>query len=440
MADDRNEIEGKPPGRSAKDLLVIFGPALIIAIAGFVVTWQFVEPAPPRNITIATGGENGAYFKYGKAYREVLAEEGINLKVLSTSGSKENVALLASGEVDVGFVQSGVGEPKKHTDLESIGSLYYEPFWVFVRSGRRPTRMQDLGTGPFAMGGLGSGTRAVAELLLTETGRMPTEDRIIDVGGALAAEALRAGAVRAAFFVASPESPVVKGLLADPGFGLMSFDRADAFAARHRFLNKLVLPEGVVDMERNLPNEDTVLLAPVATLVMHDDLHPALVQLLSRAIKRTHEQGGLFERAEEFPSIKGVDYPMNSDARRYIEAGPPFLQRFLPFWIANIIDRLIILLLPFLTLLIPLIRILPPVYRWRMRSKIVRWYKDVHRLEQRVRAATRDGGRRDEAFRDELDHIEVEVSKIQVPVGYMDMLYNLRLHIGMIRDTLDRND
>jgi hypothetical protein len=209
---------------------------------------------------------------------------------------------------------------------------------------------------------------------------------------------------------------------------------ADALVLRHRFLSLIPVPRGVIDPARVQPPNDMALLAPTAGLVVRDDFHPALVELLLRAAERVHRPGGLFEAPGEFPAGKHLDFPLNDEARRYLKSGPGFLQRYLPFWIANFIDRTKVMIVPLLTLLIPVFRILPPAYKWRMRSKIIRWYKDLVRLEQRLSANA--PGEDSSPLTAELDRIAAEVRKMEIPPGYLDSVYSLRLHIDVVRDRI----
>ena len=423
--------------RSLRDILAIGAPALLILVAGFAVAYLFVEPAPPNRIEIASGSRGGAYFSFAERYRDIVAENGVELIVRETSGSIQNLGLLddpASG-VQIALVQGGTGDPAASQNLMSLASLYYEPVWVFYRGADSYGRLSDLRGKRIGIGVEGSGTRAVAQMLLSENG-IAEETALLPLGGRAAADALQRGLVDAAFIVASPQADVVRELLAADGIEAMSFERAEAYSRRHRFLSKVRLPQGVVDLTRNIPRSDITLIAPTAALVARDDLHPALVELLLQAAERVHRDGGLFENIGQFPSEMHVDFPLNDDARRYLESGPSFLQRYLPFWVANFLDRTKVMILPLLTLLIPLSRILPSAYRWRMRSKVIRCYKDLSRLEADLRG--RAAGEDTSAFAAELARIEGEVRELHIPPGYLDSAYALRLHIDLVRADLAR--
>lgn len=416
--------------------LKIIGPAAALIVAGFVVAFQFVEPAPPKRLVIATGTESGAYYAFGRLYAERFAAEGVELVLRKTEGSVENVALLAdpASGVQVGFVQGGVGHPVAAPGLRSLGSLYLEPLWVFVRSPAAIDRLTQLRGARIAVGARGSGTRAVARRLLAANGIDESAARLLDVGGPDAAAGLRAGTLDAAVFITSPESETVRGLLAADGIRLVGFARADAYARRYRFLTRVTLPQGAVDLARNLPSDDVALLAPAASLVAGPELHPALAGLFLQVVRDVHRPGGLLEAPGAFPSPDFVAFPLSDEARRFYENGPPFLQRYLPFWPANLLDRLKIMLLPLITLLYPLFKILPPFYQWRMRSRVVRWYRELLALEDRMRSGAVS---QDEA-RAELEGIEEEVSHIAVPAGLTDRIYILREHIDLLRRRMNR--
>jgi len=413
----------------------VIAPALLIVIAGFVVAYQFVEPAPPDRVVMATGSPDGAYTRFGKVYAERFKAEGVDLSLKTTAGSLENLDLLMSPDsgVAVAFMQGGIGSPRANPDLVSLGSIYYEPIWVFVRGIDRPRRLTQLKGLHVAVGGVGSGTRAVALKLLADNGITPQNTTLHDLGGGEAAEALRAGHVDAAILVVSVASETVRKLLAEPGIAPMSFERADAYLRRNSYLSKVVLPEGTVDLAANLPREDTVLLAPAATIVASPRLHPAHVDLLLLAMFEAHRDGGDLERPGEFPSAQFVTFPLDPAARRFYDRGPPFLQRYLPFAVANLIDRLKIMVLPLLTLLYPLFKILPPAYSWRMRARVNRWYKSLQALDDRVREGHIP---HDEAV-NALDALERAVEHVSVPAGFADRIYALRLHINYLRQKFE---
>ena len=414
--------------------LLTFGSAALLTLIGFVVAWQFVNPAPPRTLVIATGQQDGAYYLFAEHYRQQLAVDGIELEILTSSGSVDNLELLKNKAVDLAFVQGGTGSSADTDILSSLGSLYYEPLWVFYRGEQTLTRITQLQDKRIAIGEPGSGTHAIAELLLADNFMDAGTAAIQPVGGTAGAQALLQGNIDALFLVASPAAPLVQDLLHRQDIRLMSFARAGAYTRLHHFLSAVSLPEGVIDMQANLPPRDTVLLAATANLVVRDGFHPALVSLLLQIATRIQSSGGLFERPGNFPNSANLEFPLNEDARRFYEHGPPFLQRYLPFWSASLIDRLKIMLLPLLTLLLPLVKIMPPMYRWRVRKKIYRWYRELQLLDDASHEHPDDAVQAE--LLKKLDTIEEEVRKVSVPLSYADELYSLRLHIGLVRNSL----
>ena len=415
-----------------------FGTAIILALAGCFVAWQFVNPAPPDTITIATGQPGGAYLLFAERYQTVLAREGITLNILETAGSVENLQLLENDadSIDLAFVQGGTANKTNSTDLTSLASLYYEPLWVFYRGADKLTRLTQLQHKRIAAGEPGSGTQAVAMTLREDNQLQINPADILSVGGREAADALITGRVDVAFFVASVQSPLVQELLHRQDIRLMSFERADAYTRLHHFLSRITLPEGIIDLQGNIPPQDTVLLAATANLVAHDDFHPALISLILQAAEEVHGDGSLFAQPGDFPNDQHLEFNLDDGARQYFKHGPPFLQRYLPFWTANLIDRMKIMLIPLLTLLIPLMKIMPPTYRWQARKKVYRWYRELKTLDfqhpEQLPAETLHTSIQ------KLDTIEEEVRKVSVPLSYSDELYNLRLHIDLVRNKLQK--
>jgi TRAP transporter TAXI family solute receptor len=414
--------------------LMTFGSAALVTLIGFVIAWQFVNPAPPRTLVIATGQADGAYYLFARRYRELLAQNGIELEIRTTAGSIENLELLQNNSVSLAFVQGGTGTAAAAGTLTSLGSLYYEPLWIFYRGEQPLTRLSELQDRRIAIGAPGSGTHAIASMLLADNAIDSGAGNIQPVGGAAAVQALLQGSTDALFLVAAPAAPLVQQLLHRQDIRLMSFARATAYTRTHHFLSAVTLPEGVIDLQANIPPRDTVLLAATANLVARDDFHPALVSLLLQAATSVQGGGGLFEQPGAFPNSDNLEFPLDDDARRFYKHGPPFLQRYLSFWTASLIDRLKVMLVPLLTLLLPLGKILPPTYRWRVRKKIYRWYRELQALDTETSARQADATR--ETLRQKLDELEEEVRKVSVPLSYADELYNLRLHIGLVRDKL----
>jgi len=415
-----------------REQLSVIGPAAVLAIVAFVVAFQWVKPAPPSRVVIATGRSDGAYHRFAELYRERLARERITLDIRATSGSVENIRLLEdpTSGVDIAFVQGGTGSAAKTDGLVSLASLYFEPLWVFSRTAPGPGDLRAMRGRRLAVGPEASGTRAVAQTLLAANGLTEANARFSPLTGIDAVRALRRGEVDTVFLIASAESETVNEMLRSPGIALLSFPRADAYTKRFPFLSKLVLPAGGLSLEANLPSRDTVLLAPAATLVVRRDFHPALVDLLLVTAAGVHARRGLFEAPKQFPSPDHLEFPLMNEAQRYHQSGPPFLARFLPFWAATLVDRIKVLVLPLLVL-VPLARAVLPAYRWRIRSKITKKYRDVVDVDQAL-AQGLSAADCDELLA-RLDRIEEVVRALRVPLGYADAHYHLQLHLDLVR-------
>jgi TRAP transporter TAXI family solute receptor len=413
---------------------MVIVPAIALIIGGFVLAWQFVEPAAPAKLVMSTGSKSGAYYAFGRRYKDYFASQGVELELQNSAGSIENLGRLQRGEeTKVAFMQGGIGGAKSNPTLKALGSIYYEPIWVFVRNNPKAGRLTELKGKRIAVGALGSGTRAVAMQLLRDNGLNDSTATLKDLGSADATKGLISGNLDAAIIVTSVNSTTVKKLMAIPGISLMSFDRAEAYLRRTNFLSRVVLPEGTIDLAANYPPRDTVLLAPAATIVISDKMHPALIDLMLLAMHDIHRAGGHLEGLNEFPSAEYVSFPLEPTAQRFIERGPPLLQRYLPFQWANLLDRLKVMILPLLTILYPLIKILPPIYGWRMRARVTRWYKELQQLDDGIKDGTVsivDATQR-------LNEVEDAVENISVPVDIVADAYTLRLHIDYLRRKLE---
>jgi len=354
---------------------------------------------------------------------------------VATSGSLENLRLLqvTTGAVDVAFVQGGTASPDM-PGLASLGSVFFEPLWVFVRQAVPARSVAELAGRRLALGVEGSGTQALARQLLKVSG-VPDSSKLLAMGGDDAVKALLTGSVDAAFFVTARPEPQLEPLLRAKRVRLMSFAQADAFAQRFRFLSKVTLPEGRLDLSADIPAKDVTLLAPAAALVAREDLHPAIIDRLIHAATEVHGEGQLLSEPGQFPTPRFLDIPISPDAERYLKSGPTFLRRHLPFWAATMVERFTVLLIPLVTLLLPLMRFAPPAYNWQVRRKIYRWYGALRSIEQRALTATHATQRAD--ILKQLDEVEASVGALQVPLGYAESHYNLRTHIQFLRHMIE---
>jgi uncharacterized protein len=435
-----------PPRRriQGKLALAVWGWSLGLCLAVLIATYMiFVESPPPHKIVIASGGKNGAYFHYAQKYAEELQKEGLTVEVRETAGSVENLRLLGqqSSGVAVAIVQSGVASSEEVKRFYALGSLYREPLWVFYRGDEQLERLSQLAGKRIGVGPPGSGTYAIAMQLLAVNGLIEAksaqeESRAVLVQGdvAAAAKALQKGEVDAAFFVAAIEADYIQGLLRDGRVRLLNFDQHEAYHRRFRFLAPVTLPAGLVDLGQNLPSHDVDLLAPTAELVVRKDLHPALIPLLLSTATRIHGKGDELSDPHEFPSESYCDFPVSEDARHFYKSGPPVLQRLLPFWIASLVERAKVMVIPIIMLMMPLLRAAPPLMRWRIRRKIYLWYSDLREIDQRLVTGL-SGPELDEELA-RLRDIENQVAYVDVPLSYMKEFYHLRLHLAMLQQHL----
>jgi TRAP transporter TAXI family solute receptor len=423
-------------GRDRVRIAVLVG-GLVIAVVW--ASAQFLPPVAPRHIVLASGPESGLYNQYALRYKEILGREGVTVDVRMTGGAGDNLSLLLDPKsgVDVAFMQGGVANLPKAAGPVMLASLYYEPLWIFYRDTATLTHLTGLHGKRIAIGIAGSGTRAlVAQLFATNglatangVGRDNTD--LVALGGAEALGALKAGEIDAALYVGGAGTPTIQAALRDPVIKLMSLARAEAYERRFPFLTKLNLPAGTIDLALNIPGENVSMLGTKAMLVARDSLHPAIVDLFVDAARQIHGEQGYFENAGEFPGTAQVDIPVSPGADEHRRYGPSFLHRYLPFWLATFVERAVIVLIPLVVVVVPLLNLLPQFMRWRVRSRIYRWYGKLALLERDV--ATRRGGLPIEKWLQDLDRVEDAVEHIRTPASFASEAYTLREHIGLVR-------
>ena len=423
-------IKRKP---SYTELLLITIPVIAIVYAGFWGAYQFVSPAPPRSISISAGNIHGTYYAYAEKYKDELALDGIDLTVLESKGSRENIQRLLNNEADVAMVQGGTAYADEK--LLSLGSLYYEPVSIFYKKELKLNRLNDFAGLKISIGVDGSGTHMLASQLFAINHVNSQNTQFIYLTPQDSLNKLEAGELDAVFFVSSINSPVIQALLHNKNFTLFNFERADAYNQVLPFLSKVTLHEGIIDFKNNIPGQVITLLAPTANLVVRDDLHKSLSILLLQAMEKNHGNNDMFSTPGFFPSEQLTAFPVSDVAKRFLELGPPFLIKYLPFWIATFIDRMFVLTLPLLLLIIPLFKILPPVYRWRIRSKVYRWYEQLQKVDDQIRVSQLSD-EQSEYLIQELERITEEVSKLHTPLSNADQLYNLLVHIDLIKKNI----
>jgi hypothetical protein len=418
-----------------RDLLAIAIPAIVLIAAGFWLAAQFIRPAPPDYLIMSTGAPGGAYEAFSARYKPILAAQGIELRERPSAGAVENLQRLLdpNEEVDVAFVQGGLGLGTDAEGLVSLGSFYHETLWIFYRGNDALDQLVRLRGKRIAVGGEGSGTRKLALELLEASGVAPDDPKtkLVPLGGLAAVAALGKGDLDAAFLVGPAQSGAVWTAFYTPGLRLMSLAHADAYARRFPYLSRLVLPRGGIDLQRDIPSADVDLVAPMATIVARESTHPALIDLLLQAAVQVHGGPGLFQRPDEFPNARQVDFPLSKEADRFYRSGTRILQRYLPFWLATLVERTLVLLVPLIAVVLPIMKFAPALYGWRIRSRIYKWYGQLKFLEREL--DENPGARRQAEWLKELDHIEDRVHRMPTPLAFTNLLYTLREHIALVQ-------
>ncbi len=429
---------------SLRELFFTFAPFVLLAAGLVYGAYKLLDPTPPKRLTLATGQPQGAYAEFGRRYAQILKENGVEVRLRPTAGAAENLALLREegGEVDVAFVQGGADptlarsdpDAEAPDDLVSLGTLFHEPVWIFYRanSARRLEKAPRIGAlGQLAgwrvnIGAPGSGVPNLMARLMEVNGLDASQLTLLQEAQTPAVVNLLEGRTDAVVFASAPESLIVQMLLRTPGIELFDFAQAEAYTRRLPFLDAVTLPRGVVDLAKDVPPTDVHLVAPTATLLARKGTHPALVQLLVQAAKEVHGGAGWFQKKGEFPSGRNAERPLSPEAQRFYDRGPPVLQRYMTFWVANLVDRMWPAILAIVAALLPLSRVLPPLYDFRMRSRVFRWYRQLRAVEAAI------GKRPNAELQAELDAIEKRVEQVTVPLSYADELYALRQNIRMV--------
>ncbi len=432
---------------SLRELLVSYGPYLLIVGSLMGLSYWWMNPTPPKHVVLATGPAQSAYEVFGKKYAAWLKPYGIQVELRPTEGSSANLGLLRSGKVDLGFVQGGSGNAE-HSDeenLATLGSLFVEPVWIFYTEaaagkllGRNKSlnSLTDLKGWRVNLDTEGSGVYSLMIKLFDINKLEATDLQITRMGETTATVALLAGELDAIILAAAPESLIVQMLLQTPGVKLMNFVQNQAYARRLPFLTAVTLPQGVVDLSSNTPSADTYLTAPTTSLVTRAAIHPAISHLFSMAAHELHGGPGWFNKAREFPNTKSDLLPIAAEADRYIKNGAPFLQRHLPFWVANLIDRMWVVMGILLAIAIPISKILPPLYQYRIRRRMLNAYTALRLIEDRSEEIDARNVSIKPQLVANLNQLEVGVERITVPAGYASELYALRSNIQLVRAKL----
>lgn len=422
-----------------REWIWLVGPWLIGLAAMIFVINYFWQPAPPRSIVVATGAEGGAAHRAGERYRDVLAKRGITVELKTTNGSLENRAKLLDDDsgIAAAFVQTGIATMEDAVWLSAVAGVYPEPLWIFYRAEpkRSITQVSELADKKIAIGSRGSGTRRVAVELFAAYGIDIEKLPHSELNGIPAATALLKREIDAVAVVTGEDSAQVQTLLREPNIRLLGFPQSAALSRHFPHLSAVKLAPGMIDLAKNLPNEEVPLLSAVSQLLVRNDLHPALIRILAEAAKEIHHGSGWFHKAGDFPTTRGTDVPVHADADRYFTSGASFLQRRLPFWVSVWVERALILLVPLLAIGIPAARLLPALYNWRMRERVYRWYAEVRHLDTEA-MTTKPASTEAENILSRLNKIEARADNVRVPLAFARELYDLKVHIDFVRRRL----
>lgn len=411
-------------------------PSILLILLTLVIAYKFIDPAPPRKIVISTGSPELNYTTFASIYAVFLEREGITLETRSSAGDVENIRRLKDEEsgVDIAFVQDGIASSEGAGTLLSLGSLYYEPVWIFCRCKKDITHLRDLKGKRIAVGREGEGTRVLALKLLDASGIGANNATLLPIGSEDSAEAIQRGDVDAVIIVENADSPIIRKISEHPDIRLVSLSDAEAFTRQFPYLHHLVLPEGSLSIQRNIPAHDVDLLAPTATLVVKESMHPALVYLMLKVISQVHGGPGMLHKKGDFPSAKDADFPLSSQAVNFYQSGLPFIDKYLPFWAATFVNRTLVVILPLLVILIPLTRVIPSIYAWLIKRKLFRYYGELKYIETQLGGKTPEQD--NQVYLEKLNEIEEMVRNVKLPITFSQHAYELRAHIELVRSKI----
>ncbi|WP_228973672.1 TAXI family TRAP transporter solute-binding subunit [Paraburkholderia gardini] len=413
--------------------LLIAGVILLLAASGWGV-WMLIKPAIQRTIVITTGADGGIYRGFADRYAPILKRDGIKLDIRSSSGSVENYQRLKDPDSDyeVGFIQSGTSSPSESDHLQTIAAVSYEPIWVFYRGATTVDRLAQLRGKRISVGVPGSGLLNVSLVLLSWSGITRDNTALLEMDAQKAYQGLENGTLDAAFFIGRPDAAMQVTLL-NSNLKLMNFAQADALVQKFPSLSKVIFPRASTSIVKDLPQTDVTLLAATALLVSRDTLHPALTYLLLDAARTVHSGEDYFTPLGTFPNLKTEEFPVSDESTRYFKSGRPFLQRYLPFWLASFIERRLLILVPFTALLLGLLQALPRMAEARIKRRFIVWYREIKSLEDEIWKSSNPGPKQIAQWRDEIETIDANASQIRIPYRYFQDVYALKQAIGVVR-------
>jgi len=411
----------------------------IVVICLIAVVW-FFRSAPPRKLTISSGPAGSSFQRFAEAYKKILAPHGVTLEILPSAGSQANLEQLKSAKsgVDIGFVQGGPVGSENLDDLISLGSIAYQPLWVFYHGFTKINRLSELEGKRLAIGPPGSGTHGLALTLLQANGITGAPTTLLDFEASEAASALLDGKVDAIFLMGdSASNQTLRTLLRTADVQLYNFTQADAYIRRFPYLNKMEFPEGSIDLGKDLPAQDIEIVGLTVDLVARKGLNPALSDLLIEVAQEVHGKASLLAKRGEFPAPLEHQFKISDDAQRYYKSGKSFLYRKIgSFWLASVVNRMLVAFLPVVLVLVPALRFFPSAYKWRVQMKLYHFYRRLLRVEKDSFGAP--AREQEQALNQRLNEIEDAVNKLKVPASFADQYYGLRNHIMFVRERLKK--
>jgi TRAP transporter TAXI family solute receptor len=415
---------------------------LTVLAAGFCIaglSWfalDYFVPAPPSKITIATSFTGGHYQDLGRRYKEILERSRVRVETLATEGAVENLKLLndPTSKVQIGFMQGGVSKSSLAPDLLSLGRIDYQIFWLFYRAADTYSDLTQLKGKRIALGPAGSGTRAVSEKILGLGGINYDNTTLLTIAARGAVTALSEGKIDALFLVFAPDSPILNSLLMDPQYKPMSFADAEALTRIFPYLVRLVLPRSVIDFEKKIPATDVTIIATTNVVLVRKELHPAIIDLLAKTILEAHNEAGLFQRVGDFPTQVDPEFPMSESARDFYKNGPSFLNRYLPFWMTNYVQRIIAVLAAVVAIVLPVFSYAPRFYRGLVEHRLRSLYRRLRAIEQNLHkdvTATEVS-----ALEFDVESVDRATNILGVPMRHSELFFSLKVHIDLVRDRL----
>ncbi|MEB0134792.1 TAXI family TRAP transporter solute-binding subunit [Actimicrobium sp. CCC2.4] len=420
-----------------------FVPALCTFVVALIwLGWLLWQPSPNKTIVMSVGNDGGIYQAFALKYADILARKGIHLELRKSSGSVENYQRLKdpASDIDLALMQSGIGDARNAPNLEALAAVSYEPIWLFYNGTTRIDQIARLTGKRLAIGRAGSGLRRITIELLAAYGINASNTTLIEMTSRQAEAQLLAGDIDAGFFVGIPETPLIASLLRTD-LKLMSFSQADAIVRKFPSLSKVVFPRGAIDLQRDLPAQDVTLLSATAMLVAKNRLHPLLIYALLDSAVEVHAEPGFFSVRNEFPNQHADDFPMSEEARRYFRSGRPFLQNYLPFWLANFIEQRFVIVVPLLAMLFALLQTVPRILAYRVRTRLSHWYRDLNALENAMRTTPDTTPTQRDQWQEQLAQLDADVHQLVLSPRYFNQLYALKLSIQIVRNLLhEHND